>query len=127
MRALVPLLCFGMAACSTGSQSPTIPAMLTGASMQEFILRNGVPQVQQKLPDGTTMMEWTDTHGVADTGGLIQQLVGAAGEVEVQGGSYQLVCRLRFIVTKDGKIASVAVVKDTPGRRGLSRCAEVSR
>lgn len=121
------LLTLFLAGCATTNQMQAdVSARWIGQPIDAFIVRHGVPQVSQRLNDGRMVAEWTDVYGVADTGAPIQAIIGVAGNAQVQGGSYQLICSLRLI-SRGGTIEQVHVVADTVGRWNTSRCAEVLR
>lgn len=121
LAALVSLLLVGCV--STANVESDFSSRWTGKPLDAFVVKHGIPQASQKLNDGRTVVEWTNVHGIADTGAPLQTLV--ATGAPVQGGSYQLTCKLRIVAAPTGVIESIAIASDTIGRWTTSRCAEV--
>jgi hypothetical protein len=115
-----------LSACAgAGDKGAALSSRFVGQPFDTFVTRYGIPQGSQKLANGKTVYEWSSHFGVANTGAPIQTLLMAGSNAQVQGGSYQLECKVRLIVGPSGMIEQFAVADDTIGAWQLSRCNEV--
>lgn len=96
-----------------------------GQPLDAFIVAKGIPQVREPMRDGRTVVEWTDNYGIGRGGAMADTLIASAGGAQIQGGSYQLTCKVRMIISKAGVIEQFNIVADTIGAWNTSRCAEV--
>lgn len=121
---MVFLSLLALASCtSTAQVQSDVSSRWIGQPLDAFVVKHGVPQATFEMADGRTVVEWSDVHGIAKTGAPAQTLIGLG--TPVQGGSYQLTCKIRFVISRSGTIEKASIVGDTIGRWNTSRCAEV--
>ena len=126
MAAAVGIGVIGLAGCAgISDKGAALSSRFVGQPFDTFVTRYGIPQASQKLASGTTVYEWSSHFGVANTGAPIQTLLMAGSNAQVQGGSYQLECKVRLAVGSGGMIEQFAVADDTIGAWQLSRCNEL--
>jgi hypothetical protein len=125
-RSLAVLLSLlALSGCGSTAEMKAVHASKwVGQSLDSFVIAKGVPQVRQPMRDGRTVVEWTDNRGVGRGGAMADVLIASGGGAEIQGGSYQLTCKVRMVVSRAGIIEDFNIVADTIGAWNLSRCAE---
>lgn len=88
--------------------SKRIVGMPAGDFFQEF----GRARSRSPQPDGSALYTWESAMGPAPAG---------------PQGPDERICRLRVMADKRGRIESVSVQFDDPGRVSTSRCSELFR
>ena len=88
--------------------SKRIVGMQAGDFFQEF----GPARSRREQPDGSALYAWESAMGPAPAG---------------PRGPDERMCRLRVMADKRGRIESVSIQFDDPGRVSSSRCGELFR
>ena len=101
-------------------------------SLDEFVLKHGVPFNAYELQDDSFMYDWSsgiDSLRMPETinhSGSINEFGFYAGTSRISGGgSWDLECVLRILTDKQKKIKSISIQKDTWGHWETSRCHEI--
>jgi hypothetical protein len=83
---------------------------LVGMRLGDFVSRYGAPRARQEARDGAVSFDWDADFAYVGPG---------------PRGTEERICRLRVSADRNGRIVSAPILRDGPGKRHLSRCAEV--
>jgi len=108
------LAALALAACGLLKPDPDVQAVVTkrllGMSAGEFVDRFGRVSGRTEMPDGSTEFNWQSETGLIRAGPSVQD---------------EPVCRLHIAVDGRGRIQSVVILFDSPGKASTSRCREI--
>ena len=109
-------LVVALAGCGTFKDNEESQAVaskrLVGTPVGAFFDEFGRYGKRSVLPDGSVLYHWESAMGSAPPG---------------PHGPDERICRMRVFADKRGRIESVSIVLDDPGRVSSSRCTELFR
>jgi hypothetical protein len=110
------LLAVALAGCGTFKSNEEAQTVVTrrvvGMPAGDFFQQFGRYRSRTEQPDGSALYAWESAMGAAVAG---------------PQGTDDRVCRLRLFADKRGRIESVNVLFDDPGRISTSRCTDLFR
>lgn len=83
---------------------------VVGTRLGDFIGRYGGPRVREEARDGAVAFNWDADFAYVGPG---------------PRGTEERHCRLRISADRNGRIVAAPILQDGPGKRHLSRCAEL--
>jgi len=105
-----------LAGCGTFKNNEAAQAVaskrLVGTPVGAFFEEFGRFRSRSEQPDGAVLYSWESAMGPAPPG---------------PHGPDERVCRMRLFTDKRGRIESVSILLDDPGRVSISRCSELFR
>lgn len=115
-RFLPAIVALSVAGCGTFKNNEEAQAVVTkrivGMPAGDFFQAFGRARSRSEQPDGSALYTWESAMGPAPAG---------------PRGPDERICRLRMMADKRGRIESVTVQLDDPGRVSSSRCGELFR
>ena len=114
--ATAAVLVAALAGCGTFKNNEETQAIVSkrivGMPAGEFFQEFGRFRSRSPQPDGSALYQWESEMGAAPPG---------------PHGPDERICRLRLFIDKRGRIETVTVQLDDPGRVSGSRCGELFR
>ncbi len=114
--AAAALLVAALAGCGTFKDNDESQAVVSkrvvGTTVGDFFDEFGRFRNRTEQPDGSVLYNWESAMGPAPPG---------------PHGPDERVCRMRLFTDKRGRIESVSILLDDPGRVSTSRCTELFR
>lgn len=108
------VLACALASCSVFKSNEEAQAILAqriaGMTAGQFFDTYGRAKKRYELANGSVEYYWESQVGSVPAG---------------PAGLDERVCKLNLLVTKDGRIDSVTIAQDNPGRMSTSRCGEL--
>jgi hypothetical protein len=108
-------LLLAVAGCSVFKTNEEAQAVINqrviGMRVGDFFDRYGRPKLREAQADGTTEYAWISEITATPNSGYY--------------GLDDRTCSLKIIAAKDGRIVTVTIVQDMPGRTTTSRCLEL--
>jgi hypothetical protein len=83
---------------------------VVGMRLGDFLTRYGAPKARRESNDGAVSFDWDADFAYVGPG---------------PRGTEERICRLRISADRNGRIVSAPILQDGPGKRHLSRCAEL--
>jgi hypothetical protein len=115
-RGAAVILLVSLAGCGTFKSNEETQAVVSkrvvGMPAGEFFQQYGRFRSRSEQPDGAVLYQWESEMGPAPPG---------------PHGPDERICRMRVFADKRGRIESVTVQLDDPGRVSSSRCTELFR
>ena len=116
MKILALLLALCVTGCGTilhvnGEDAQAlVNQRVVGMSIGDFFDKYGAPSARAEADDGTRRFDWQSSFANVPAGPT---------------GTEERSCELRLTSAKNGRIVSAMITSDAPGKRRLSRCAEI--